>query len=234
MGVSEATTLPIVEIRRDHAVKAGMTIHREIVEEYRLAMETGDARYISARGWFFDHTYFKTKEALRRVERHIMAKGGIPLSDWSNMLRCWVLHTMLIDGVAHKKAAAAEFEPPPPEPPTVESEPEPAPLSDGSMSERDFETAYCRKLASEGVTYRRQVSCEAGIADVLTDEEIIEIKLNLSQSRLFGAMGQVLAYQAEIAPEKRAVILTNKPPKKAHARKAARLGITIRWWRAEQ
>jgi hypothetical protein len=45
----------------------------------------------------------------------------------------------------------------------------------------------------------------AGIADIVTDDAVIEVKLNLTRAALFSAVGQVTVYAAELGRPRRVV-----------------------------
>ncbi len=45
-----------------------------------------------------------------------------------------------------------------------------------------------------------QVHCSVGIADIVTDTSIIEVKYSLTRTHLFQAIGQVLSYRQAINP----------------------------------
>jgi hypothetical protein len=82
------------------------------------------------------------------------------------------------------------------------------------LTERDIEDALCEYLESQGIPFQRQVPCEVGIADVLTDSTVYELKLSVAGSTIFTAIGQALAYRAAFGL-KRAVILAVRPDRRA-------------------
>lgn len=76
---------------------------------------------------------------------------------------------------------------------------------DAATAERELEAAYAKQLAANGHAVRRQVRTEAGVADIVTDDAVIEVKLHLTRSALFGAVGQVTAYAACLGRPRRVV-----------------------------
>lgn len=73
-------------------------------------------------------------------------------------------------------------------------------------NEQALESRLCRTLDENGISWERQVRTECGIADVVTDEAVYEVKLVLDRSSLFKAYGQVTVY-AEALGKKRRVIV---------------------------
>jgi hypothetical protein len=81
-------------------------------------------------------------------------------------------------------------------------------LTASRASERYMEDKFVDHLASQGRRYRRQVRCEYGIADVVDDEYVYELKTGNSQ--VFHAIGQVVLY-AKALRKKPAVVLGREP-----------------------
>jgi len=73
--------------------------------------------------------------------------------------------------------------------------------------EKEFEDSFCSKLEKEKINYQRQVKCVAGIADVVTDTHVYELKRHLTKSDIISAVGQVLLYRECIDPTAIAVIV---------------------------
>jgi hypothetical protein len=61
--------------------------------------------------------------------------------------------------------------------------------------ERDIEEWFCQALNANRIAHRRQVPCPAGIADVVTEHAIYEVKFRLTRNILFHAIGQLTAYR---------------------------------------
>lgn len=75
-----------------------------------------------------------------------------------------------------------------------------------SRSELEMELRLCRILDSEGIAYERQVRTPAGVADVVTSQTVYEVKLDLTRSALFKAVGQVTLYAAALKRPRRVII----------------------------
>lgn len=73
--------------------------------------------------------------------------------------------------------------------------------------EKDIETSFANHLENKGIRYRRQVSCAAGIIDILTTDTIYEVKLNLTRDNIFEAVGQAMIYRECVMPWARIVIV---------------------------
>jgi hypothetical protein len=74
-----------------------------------------------------------------------------------------------------------------------------------AAKEKELEAMYAAVLESRGEVVRRQVRTAAGIADIVTDDAVIEVKLNLTRAALFSAVGQVTVYAAELGRPRRVV-----------------------------
>jgi hypothetical protein len=68
-----------------------------------------------------------------------------------------------------------------------------------------MEDKLCDLLTDEGISYERQVSTGWGRADVVTDDTVYEVKLDLTQSVLFKAIGQVTLYAAALKKPRRVI-----------------------------
>ena len=64
-------------------------------------------------------------------------------------------------------------------------------------SEKQFEEAICAYLTRCNIKYNSQVKCFSGIADIITDNYVIELKLIYNDSELRHAIGQVITYGLE-------------------------------------
>jgi hypothetical protein len=74
------------------------------------------------------------------------------------------------------------------------------------QSEREIEEAWCRLLDSQGIAYRRQVQTSCGVADIVTDDTVYEVKLELNRHSLFKAAGQVTLYAAALRKPRRMIV----------------------------
>lgn len=68
-------------------------------------------------------------------------------------------------------------------------------------SEDKLRDAIAEGLQTQGVNCEKEVTCSAGAADIVTDDEIYELKNNMDRNDLFKAIGQVLVYREALAEE---------------------------------
>lgn len=101
---------------------------------------------------------------------------------------------------------------------------------DEASVERELEAAYARDLEREGETVRRQVRTEAGIADIVTDDAVIEVKLRLTRTALFSAAGQVTAYAICLKKPRRRVFGYFVPGTQALISSMEASGIDVITW----
>ena len=159
---------------------------------------------LSAEQWFIDHTFIPD-DWMNYIWQQCIQDGALPVMERHPRFG-WVFHTLCRRGVIGTKEIAKEF-----------------PLcSTRQLTERDIEDGLCEHLESQGIPFQRQVPCEIGIADVVTDSTVYELKLSVAGSAIFAAIGQVLAYKAAFGL-RRAVILAVRP-----GRRAARIGSLLR------
>lgn len=171
------------------------------------------------RAIFEDHTYLDTKEDVTKIEEHCMAYGCFALINYDEELGCWVFHTLLTeDGLKSVKLELAER--------FVQK-------VGASKSEKELEDDIARSLAENGLTVHRQVSCVDGIADIVTNDAIYEIKEPLTRDSFFKAIGQVLIYRNALNPRLRAVIVyqTAIGNIKSIHKEAEQLGIEVLQWK---
>jgi hypothetical protein len=95
--------------------------------------------------------------------------------------------------------ATPEFHDTPPEPEALSVVPTVSELP--TLRERDVESAICEALSALSLSWDRQVECDfAGIADIVTDACVIEVKLAIRNRREFHqAAGQAKAYADELS-----------------------------------
>lgn len=67
-----------------------------------------------------------------------------------------------------------------------------------AQNEHELETKLCRALRARGIHYDRQVRTAFGRADVVTQDTVFEVKLHLTRSTVFAAVGQVTMYAAAL------------------------------------
>lgn len=151
---------------------------------------------LSAERWFVDHTFIPD-DYVDDIWQQCDADGALPLISRHPRFG-WVFHTLCRKGVIISKPIADEF--------PLDSTPQ--------LTEREIEDRICDYLESKGIQYQRQVPCEIGIADVVTDSTVYELKLSVAGSMIFMAIGQAQAYRAALGVA-RAAILTVRPPLRA-------------------
>lgn len=140
--------------------------------------------------------------------------GYIPFVDFDRELG-WVFHTLLTpDGLKSEKRIAERFR----------SKKE-AP----AKAEAAIEASLALLLAEQGKAPRRQVACAAGIADIVTNEAVYEVKAVLSRDAMFSAVGQVLMYRAAINPALLAIVV-GRSPDLSLSRFAKSLGVGVMDW----
>jgi hypothetical protein len=61
-------------------------------------------------------------------------------------------------------------------------------------SEKEFEDSVAAYLTKCGIRFDRQVVCFSGVADIVTDNYLVELKLAYSDQELRHAIGQVITY----------------------------------------
>jgi hypothetical protein len=74
--------------------------------------------------------------------------------------------------------------------------------------EEELEELFTLQLVNDGRSVLRQVVCEAGKADIVTDNTIYEIKSFLTLSNFKDAIGQVLVYRECINPQANTAIIS--------------------------
>lgn len=72
--------------------------------------------------------------------------------------------------------------------------------------------AFTAHLVQEGHRVALQVPCAVGIADVVTEQAVYEVKYWLTRQNFVSALGQVQLYRAAINPRLRAVIVGFEVP----------------------
>lgn len=70
-----------------------------------------------------------------------------------------------------------------------------------------LEMQICSRLFAGNRHFQRQVPTDCGIADIVTSESVIEVKLHLRRDNTFKAIGQVIAYRNAIDSSKQAIIV---------------------------
>lgn len=82
----------------------------------------------------------------------------------------------------------------------------------GFQTETQFEDAFCLWLSEGNIAYERQVHCDAGIIDVLTEGIVFELKHDVDREALIKAVGQVLLYTQAIGEWRKPFIVFTRFP----------------------
>ena len=151
---------------------------------------------LSAEHWFADHTFIPD-DYVDDIWQQCVANGTLPLITRHPRFGR-VFHKLCRKGVIISKPIAKEI-----------------PLDFvRQLTELEIEDRICDYLESKGIQFQRQVPCEIGIADIVTDSTVYEMKLSVEGSMVFMAIGQAQAYRAALGVA-RAAILTVRPPLRA-------------------
>jgi hypothetical protein len=96
--------------------------------------------------------------------------------------------------------------------------------------EADIEWDIARTLKAQGHDVATQVWTPSGVADVVTEDMVIEVKLWLSRVSMFQAVGQVSVYAAELGRPKRAIVGQATRETASLLAGVRRLGIMVKEW----
>jgi hypothetical protein len=99
------------------------------------------------------------------------------------------------------------------------------------VSEIEIVDQVCEVLDKAGISWRREVNCGVGAADLVTGKAVYEIKAFLTRERLFSALGQVLIYRQALGVHLKPVIIGK--PTKAMSRmvgEGEKYGAHILYW----
>lgn len=174
---------------------------------------------VSPMSLFNDMTYLGTDEELAKaVRRRCMDDKHIPLIEFDSDLG-WVFHTIFPpDGTVSRKVIAERFER---NPQVV-------------RQEAEMETILGAQLAAQGHQVRRQAPTAAGVADLVTDKAVYELKLRLSVYATWQAVGQVMIYRQALGGHLQPVIVGGHDPNAERLYEYVRdLGIQIIFWEEE-
>lgn len=101
-----------------------------------------------------------------------------------------------------------------------------------SRPEMEIEDALFAQLKSAGKHPRREFRCHAGVADIVSDDAVYEIKASLScPDSVFKAVGQVILYRRVIDPSRRAVIVGPDPHDELCMLVEVFMGIEVLPWK---
>jgi len=171
---------------------------------------------MKAMSLFQDCTYLgHSSESKDWIRRECLDQGYIPVIEYDKELG-WVFHTIYPPDrtlVSRKKIADHFMQP-----------------QEDRHDEMALELRFMKYLQAQGHRVRRQVRCRAGVADIVTDDSVIEVEYYLSRAKLFEAVGQVLLYRQAINPSARAIIVAQAVERWAPVDVARELGIEVVIW----
>ncbi len=190
--------LEIARIRRDGGTQPRAALDEAIVAEWADAYCLHSWAPLSARSLFLDITYISDPDMAEKIQRHCVKHGAIPIIQQDQTTGMYVFHTLYpADGTVSRKKIAEQFEQHAIRAISVRE----------ARDERSIEMQLAQELRQAGHVVKRQHRCAAGIADIVTEEAIYEIKHRLNRNQLFEAVGQVLVYRKAIDPSLRPVIV---------------------------
>jgi hypothetical protein len=225
----EATLMACVPLDRLNRDLSPAALDQDVVKEWAQVYLTGLTEGLRPYSIFIDMNLLGKDEhgkaAAEIIEAHCMDRGAVALID-KHPRYGWVFHTLYAGDPlrAYKKKISSFF---------FQQNRKQREIK----TERGIEVALARQLRKQGHKVQRQIQCESGIADVVTEEAVYEIKFTLTRSRLFEAIGQVLIYRQAINPNLKAVVL-GKPPKDGKIEEiidcAQRLGVEVQIWKRDE
>lgn len=169
-------------------------INENYVKEFQEAItENGsfDLNKVSLKALFADFTYLHNDEELANYfrARAKMEDGIAFIEEHEDYGLVW--YSLMLRGEFHSKQIAEVFR---------------SKNNKKTLREIDVEEKAASLLQDMGEKVRRQVKCFSGIADIVTDNLIVEVKLLLSISSIKKAVGQLLMYRPAINPKAKLII----------------------------
>lgn len=146
---------------------------------------------VSLEALFADFTYLHKDEELANYfrTRARLEDGFAFIEEHEDYGLVW--HTLSLRGEFHSKQIAEIFR---------------SKNNKKALREIDVEEKVASLLQSMGEKVQRQVKCLSGIADIVTDNLIVEVKLLLTISSIKQAVGQLFMYRPAINPKAKLVI----------------------------
>jgi hypothetical protein len=96
--------------------------------------------------------------------------------------------------------------------------------------EEQIVEALIERLKNQGISAEPNVTCRAGIADIVTPSAIYEVKLWLTRDTLFEAIGQVLLYKQSIDLSRQAIIVGVNSGVESLIPIVKEIGIDVEFW----
>lgn len=128
--------------------------------------------------WLFqEYSFFHDRDLVRDVLHYCVDRGWFPYIDHDPSMNAWVFHSISSKDRVWRKPIAVKY--------NLWSIPQ---LSSW-FSETELEEEVSTYLDKTGVSYQRQVPCRVGVADIVTEAKVYELKKNLNESELFRGCG---------------------------------------------
>lgn len=178
----------------DIKIPEGAVLNAEYVKEFQEAInEDGsiDLNKVSLEALFADYTLLFDKEDLAKYfcARALFEKGVAVIEEHEDYGLVW--HTLFVGEKCFQKPISSLFR---------------SESNKKAIREIDVEEKVASLLHDMGEKVQRQVRCLSGIADIVTDNLIVEVKLLLTISSIKKAVGQLLMYRPAINPKAKLVI----------------------------
>jgi hypothetical protein len=104
------------------------------------------------------------------------------------------------------------------------------PRAERLAREAELERTLIDVFSGAGMIVRRQVPCLTGIADVVTDSTIFELKDALDRRSFQQAIGQLILYRQALNPMARTAIVCNSSSVPHLHDAARRIGVEVFIW----
>jgi hypothetical protein len=150
------------------------------------------------------------------IKHYCIERGYIPFIDYDHDLQKWIFHSITHGDLIWKRPIAAKYE---------------ALDESGFTLESKLERDFSSYLTSLGANVRTQVRCDSGVADIVTENKIYELKHKLNRSSFFSAIGQVLLYRQRINPKAAVAIVCRISLVPELHEVAKELGVEVIVWR---
>lgn len=166
--------------------------------------------------FLFQEYSFMNEDLKNDVNRYCMDRGWIPFIDYDSDLGGWIFHSISHGDLIWKKPIAKKYEG----------------MDECEVGgEAKLEREFSAHLQSLGLKVWNQVRCDSGVADIVTENKIYELKFKLDRTSFFQAVGQVLLYRQSINPSAEAVLVCRISIVPELHTIAKRIGVEVLVWR---
>jgi hypothetical protein len=150
------------------------------------------------------------------IKRYCIEREWIPFIDYDPDFNSWVFHSITHGNMIWKKPIAKKYEA----------------LDEYRVgSEAKLEREFAAHLRNLGISVQTQVRCDCGIADVVTENRIYELKYRLDRASFFQALGQVLLYRQSINPNADVTLVCKVSIVPELHQFAKNMGVQVLVWR---